>query len=105
MLLLRFADDALWRDCCDASHMHRRWGPERARRLSLRLQQVEATMSLDDLEFMPFDSHNRAGGVIEIAVDDVTSLFIESVDPLQEDGPLQTTLIVSAVGAPSIVGP
>lgn len=105
MLVLRFAGEALWRDCCDAAHMRRRWGPERALHLSQRLQQVEAMMSLDDLEFMSFDSHVRAGGVIEVAVDDDMSLFIRRVDRLQEDGPLQATVIVSAVGAQSIAVP
>ncbi len=61
--------------------------------------------SLDDLEFMPFDCHERADGVIEIAVDDDTSLFIRRVDRRQEDGPLQATVIVSAVGVQSIAVP
>jgi hypothetical protein len=61
--------------------------------------------SLDDLEFMPFDSHERAGGIVEIAVDDVTSLFLQRVDRLDEDGPLHATVVVCAVGSPSIVVP
>jgi hypothetical protein len=93
----------LWQDCCNAARMERRWGPQRARRLSRRLQQLEAMTSLDDLTFMPFHSQERADGVIEIAVDDATSLFMQLMDPLREDGPLDTPVIVSAVGSPSIV--
>lgn len=58
--------------------------------------------SLDDLEFMPFDSYEHAGGVIEISVDDETSIFVERGDRPEEDGHMQATVIVSAVGAQSI---
>jgi hypothetical protein len=81
--------------------MGRRWGAERARSLSRRLQQLEAMGSLHDLAFMPFDSETRPDGVIEIAVDDDTALFVEELNH-QEDGPLSSTLLVSSVGARSV---
>jgi hypothetical protein len=66
------------------------------------LQQVEAMTSLDDLEFMPFDSCEHAGGVLEISVDDQTSIFVERGDRPEEDGRMQASVIVSAIGARSI---
>jgi hypothetical protein len=102
VLVLRFGSDAVWRDCCDQSHMGRRWGVVPARKLSQRLQQLEAMISLEDLKFLPFVSERRPDGVIEIAIDDDTALFVEQVNP-QEDGPLHSTLLVTAVGARSVV--
>lgn len=81
--------------------MRRRWGTERARLLSQRLQQLYAMTSLDDLGFMPFDSHERADGVVEIAIDDDTSLFVEGVDRRQEDGRVHPIVIITAVAARS----
>ena len=101
VLVLRFGSDGVWRDCCDQSHMGRRWGAERARSLSRRLQQLEAMTSLQDLGFMPFDSKKRPDGVIEIAVDDDIALFVEEI-ARQEEGTLNFTLLVSAVGARSV---
>ena len=80
--------------------MHRRWGPDRARRLSRRLQQLEAMTSLEDLKFMPFDSSEDADGVIEIAVDDDTSLFLTGL-LRQEDSAVHATVVISAVSARS----
>ena len=105
MLVLRFGNEALWRDCCDATHMRHRWGPERARRLSRRLQQLEAMTSLEDLAFMPFNSLERADGGIEIAVDKDTSLLVQGADRSQEDQAMQVTVIVTAVDARSIAVP
>lgn len=82
--------------------MRRRWGADRARRLSRRLQQLEAMASLDDLRFMPFDSHDRPDGVVEISVDDDLSLFVREVDQ-QEDGQMYVMLMISALGGRSIV--
>lgn len=106
MLTLRFANDAVWRDCCDGPHMQRRWGLERARHISRRLQQLEAMTALADLDFMPFDSREHDDGLVEVAVDEAVSVFMRHDNHRpQEEGPLSATLIVSALGPPSQVVP
>jgi len=100
VLVLRFETEAIWRACCDTAVMRQRWGKDLARCISRRLQQLEAMTSLDDLAFMPFDSADHPDGLIEIALDDNTSLFVREGAPTQEDGHLPTSLVViSAVDA------
>lgn len=102
VLTLRFSSDAVWRDCCDAPHMRRRWGAERARRISRRLQQLEAMASLVDLEFMPFDVGEGQDGAVEVAVDEGLALSVQPEnDHPQEDGHMGITILVTAVCAPS----
>lgn len=102
MLVLRFETEATWRACCDKAVM-RRWGQDLARCISRRLQQLEAMASLDDLAFMPFDSVEHPDGLIEIALDAGTSLFVREVAPTKEDGRLPATLVmISAVGAQTL---
>ena len=107
MLVLRFASEAVWRDCCDAVYMRHRWGSDRARRLSRRLQQLEAMTSLDDLDFMPFNSHEHVDGSVEVVIDDDSSLLMREVDQQQEDAPMlhATTVLISAVNSRSIAVP
>jgi len=102
VVVLRFGSDELWRVCCDPAHMGRRWGTELARCLSRRLQQLEAMATLYDLAFMPFDWHERSDGTIEIAVDDDTALFVALSDRQQEDGPMGSTAMITAVGARTV---
>lgn len=102
MVELSFDSEDLWRVCCDHAHMGSRWGPERARCLDRRLQQLEAMTTLDDLAFMPFDWHERADGTIEVAIDDDTALFVKRPDRQQEDGPLRSTAMITAVGARTV---
>jgi len=106
VLVVCFEDETLQRDCCDGARMRHRWGPERARRISRRLRQLEAMNSLDDLKFMPFDSDEHRDGVFEIAVDAGVSLFMQRVEQPEEDGPVpNTTVTISRVGARSIAVP
>ena len=106
MLVLQFETEALWRACCHSAEMRRRWGDDLARRISLRLQQLEAMTSLADLDFMPFDVTEDADGIIEIALDDEMSLFLREAPPAQEDGHMpQTTLMVSAVSTQTMAAP
>jgi hypothetical protein len=80
--------------------MQQRWGRDLARCISRRLQQLEAMTSLDDLAFMPFESAEHPDGLIEIALDDDTSLFLREVAPTREDGRVPATLVViSTIGA------
>jgi hypothetical protein len=76
MAVLQFRDDDVRRCCCDLAHMRRRFGGETSRQISHRLQQLEALVAIDDLEFLPFDSHRVDGG-IEVTVNTNLSLLLE----------------------------
>ncbi len=77
MVALLFRSDAVRQQCCDLAHMWDGWGPELARRVSRRLQQLEAMSTLDDLAFLPFDSHHNADGRIHVMITAELALAIE----------------------------
>lgn len=77
MVVLLFQSEDVRRACCDLAWMRRLWGPGVARRISRRLQQLEAMTTLADLAFLPFDFHKHENGVIEVAVDDQLAVFIK----------------------------
>jgi len=77
MAVVCFRSDDIRRACCDLEWMRRRWGPDVARSVSRRLQQLEAIATLADLAFLPSDSGEHDGGVFEVAVTDHLALFIE----------------------------
>jgi hypothetical protein len=72
-----------------------------ARRISRRLQQLEAMESLDDLSFAPFNSRDHGNRVIEVVVNEGVSLFIDGSDGGPQEGPAMYTVIVTAVRARS----
>lgn len=72
------------KNCCDHTQLRRRYGATAARVVARRLQQLHAMESLDDLEFLPFNS-TRRGPVIEVTIDDRLTLVLES-RPQQEKG-------------------
>lgn len=77
MMALLFRTDAIRRHCCDLAHMRATWGPNVARRISRRLQQLEAMSTLDDLAFLPFDSYRNANGCIHVKITPDLALVIE----------------------------
>lgn len=77
MGLLQFENAAVWRNCCDLAHMRDRFGPDAASKISLRLQQLEAIVAVEDLEFLPFHSRPVGGG-FEVSVTDTVSLLFET---------------------------
>lgn len=89
MMALLFQTDAVRRQCCDLAHMREAWGPEIARRISRRLQQLEAMSTLDDLAFLPFDSHSNADGSIHVMITHDLALAIE---PAPETMEKETTM-------------
>ena len=94
MVVLRFRSDEVRRACCDLARTRRLWGPVVARRVSRRLQQLEAMATLADLHFLPFDSHEHDGGVIEVAVADHLALFIERGPDMSEgEVPMHTITV------------
>ncbi|MGH3783099.1 MAG: hypothetical protein ACRDRO_21370 [Pseudonocardiaceae bacterium] len=77
MMALLFRTDAVCRQCCDLAHMRDVWGPDVARRISRRLQQLEAMSTLDDLAFLPFGSHINTDGHIRVMITPDLTLAIE----------------------------
>ncbi len=75
--------------------MHRRFGGHTSRLISHRLQQLEAMVVIEDLEFLPFDSHRVDGG-IEVTINDDVSLLLV---PQPRTGELHamTTIIIHSV--------
>lgn len=94
MVVLRFSSEDVRRACCDTALMRRLWGHEVARRISRRLQQLEALTTLADLSFLPFDSRKHDGGVIEVAVADRLAIFIKPGQDTSE-GEKMHTIVVS----------
>lgn len=95
MVVLRFSDEKVWRDCCDLAHMRRRWGSTRTRQISHRLQQLDAMTSLADLDFLPLNCQ-AIDGRVEVDVDDDLVLVLDPSEPRQPDD-LMVTVIVRAV--------
>lgn len=95
MVVLRFTDEKVWRDCCDLAHMRRRWGAEQARQISHRLQQLDAMTSLADLAFLPLESR-ALDGRVEVAVADELLLVLDPPKP-QRDGELMATVVVRSL--------
>ena len=48
-----FANSRLQRDCCDMARMTRVYGPDAARRLAQRMQELEAVDTLADMRMLP----------------------------------------------------
>lgn len=84
MVALLFRTDAIHRQCCDLAYMRDAWGPGLARRISRRLQQLEAMSTLDDLAFLPFDSYHDADGRIHVTIAPDLALAIEPVPETTE---------------------
>lgn len=93
MVVLRFRSDEVRLACCDLARLRTQWGPVVARRISHRLQQLEAMTTLADLDFLPFDSHEHGGGVIEVAVADHLSLVIERPDTSEGGAPMHEIVV------------
>ena len=77
MMALLFRTDAIRRQCCDLTHMRGAWGSETARRISRRLQQLEAMSTLDDLAFLPFASYYNSDGRVHVMITSDLALVIE----------------------------
>lgn len=99
MLVVRFDSESVWKDCCNAAHMRRTWGARRALLISMRIQQIEAMNSIEDLAFMPFDHDGPGGGHIEVALDDEMSLFmVVDRGHHSEDGAMHTAITIRRIG-------
>jgi hypothetical protein len=97
MVVVRFRSDDVRRACCDLAVMRRRWGPDAARSVSRRLQQLEAMAALADLTFLPFDCHEHDGGVLEVAITDQLALFIEQGPATSQLGAPMDTIMITGI--------
>lgn len=98
VLVLLFDSDLAWQDCCDGEQMRRKWGADAARRISRRLQQLEAMTTLADLKFMPFDVYDHEEGVVELPVDGAVSVYIKpGSGESAEDRSMHGTIVVMGV--------
>ena len=68
MLELRFKTRKLRDRCCDMASMTGAWGSEASERLGLRLQQLAAMVSVDDVSFLPCDTSMDGEGHLHVAV-------------------------------------
>lgn len=94
---LRFRDSDVRRSCCDLRLMRERGGAVAARRLSRRLQQLEAMTSLADLAFLPFVTSETEDGAIEVVVTDHLSLLLERGSTISEEDNLMDTVTIIEV--------
>jgi len=94
MVVVRFRGADARRACCDLAWMRRRWGPDTARSISRRLQQLEAMESLADLAFLPFDCTWRDDGAFEVAVTGQLALVIEQGPATSERGATMNTITI-----------
>ena len=97
MVVVRFRSDDVRRACCDLAWMRRCWGPDRARAVSRRLQQLEAMETLADLAFLPFDCSEHDGGVFEVAVTDQLALFVERGPGISQRGAPMDTITITGI--------
>jgi hypothetical protein len=97
VVVLRFRSDDAQRACCDLAYMRKTWGPDAARVISRRLQQLEAMTTLADLSYLPFDSREYRGRVIEVAITGHLALFIEAGPETSGEGAPMTIITITGV--------
>lgn len=97
MVVVRFGTPAVRNACCDLTHMRRRWGPDLARRVSQRVQQLEAMVAVEDLAFLPFDSRDHDDGTIEVAVSDHLALYLRRAADSSEGTTSVTEIVIVSV--------
>lgn len=103
MVTLQFDDAQLHKLCCDPTAMRHRFGKDTSRRISRRLQQLEAMTSLADLQFLPFVSREADDGV-EIAIADDLVLVIAPTQPKSGVPTMNHTIVtIRALRASSVV--
>lgn len=75
---IRFTDSEVARRFGDLGRLRHEHGVAGARRISQRMQQLEAMTSLDDLAFMPFESRVMPDGTTQVDVSSELSVVIEA---------------------------
>ena len=89
-----FTNSKLRKQCNDSTEMKRVWGDKRAKKMMMRLQEIHAAETLDDLSHAHGHYHELHGdrkGQISCSLDGSFRLILEPVDdpvPLKRDGGL-----------------
>lgn len=97
MAILQFDDAQVHKLCCDPTVMRRRFGPDVSRLISRRLQQLEATTSIADLEFLPFDYRVVEDGVEITITPDLVLVVTSNPDTEGAATMNDTTLTIRAL--------
>lgn len=95
MAEIQFVDEDTHRSCCDLAFMRRRYGEERARAISRRLQQLAALSSMLELDALPFGRQAVEEG-LEIEVAPGLALVIDATAPTTGE-PHMTDLNITVV--------
>lgn len=96
-----FSTAKLRRQLSDQRLLQRRWGAEGAKRITLRLQQLAAAVSLDDMRYLPGRCHELVGrraGELAVDVHRGHRLIFRPTavpPPTREDGGLDWTRVNS----------
>ncbi len=94
MLELRFKTRELRDRCCDTATMTRSWGTDAAERLTLRLQQLAAMASVNDVSFLPCDTSINGEGRLHIAVADGLAIVVSEAAEEAVRGEYMTDVLI-----------
>ena len=98
MLELRFKTRELRDRCCDTASMTRSWGAEAAEQLALRLQQLAAMTSVNDVSFLPCDTSINGEGRLHITVAGGLAVVVsEAAEEAVRDEYMTDVLIVEDI--------
>lgn len=98
-----FADAKLRASLTGQRELARRWGPEGAKKITLRLQQLAATPTLDHMRALPGRCHELSGdrrGSLAVDVHQGFRLVFRPSDdppPAKTDGGLDWTAVGSVI--------
>lgn len=82
---MRFRTQELCDRCCDFTSSKEYWGQRRADLLGLRLQQLAAMASIDDVVFLPCETKSDGKGRFHVAVDGGCFLIISALTDFAGD--------------------
>lgn len=109
-MIILFASKDLEETCNDSKKRTRKHGPERAKRLQRRLDELRAAESLEMMRNLPGRCHEHRGQsppVLTIDLDGPHRLYFEAANdpvPLKEDGGLDwskvTIIRITGIGDP-----
>ena len=68
---INFESQKTARDCAEEERRRRRWGPAAAKKIALRLQQLQAAESLADMRQLPGQCHEQSGRLARTLTIDV----------------------------------
>ena len=95
-----FASGDLQRTCSHRDQMRAAWG-DAADLVALVLAQLRAMATIDDLDFLPFDSRRLPDDAIAIELDELVVVLVHDRDhPDQGDAPMDHLTVTEVSTAP-----